>query len=222
MRSLIMFGVLASVVALGLAAQPASNAAAATMTVSVQDNHYTPPTVTINVGDTVHWAWAGVNPHTVTATDSSFDSGAPQTSGSFDHTFNTAGTFTYFCQVHGAQVMSGTVIVQQAAAPTSTMQPAAGATTAPGATSTAAASSTPGTGTTPAAAASPTRSAQATAPAAAAPTTGSGAAGAGAALPRAGTGTAGGGSSVGELLAIALGLVGVGSIAFAVMRRRQA
>src|SRR5690242_9090756 len=129
MRSLLPAGVLlAAMIGLTLGVTPITGVSAATTSVSVEDNKYVAASITINVGDTVHWTWAGANPHTVTANDSSFNSGAAQTSGTFDHTFSTAGTFTYFCQVHG-QVMSGTVVVQQAAAPTSTPQPAASATT---------------------------------------------------------------------------------------------
>jgi len=108
-------------------------------TVSVGDNTFSPATVTINVGDTVTWNWVGQNPHTVTADDGSFDS-PQQTSGSFSHTFNTAGTFEYICEVHG-QSMSGTVVVQAAGQPTAAASP----------TTVAAASPTPRPATTPAA-----------------------------------------------------------------------
>lgn len=57
---------------------PAGTAAAATASVSVQDNKYVPSTITITTGDTVEWTWAGSNIHTVTSTGAeSFDSGAP-------------------------------------------------------------------------------------------------------------------------------------------------
>jgi plastocyanin len=81
-------------------------------TVSVDDNVFTPAAVTIDVGGTVTWNWTGSNPHTVTADDDSFSS-PQQTSGSFSQTFNTPGTFGYFCEVHG-QSMSGTVTVNAA------------------------------------------------------------------------------------------------------------
>ena len=211
MRLLPIFGMLL-VAVLGLSLATAPHAFAATTNVSVQDNKFVPPSVTINVGDTVHWTWAGANPHTVTATDSSFDSGASKTSGTFDHTFNTAGTFTYFCQVHGAAVMSGTVVVQQgSAAPT---QPAAASTSAPAASGS------------PAAAASATPRVAATMTAAA-----SGAAGAatampgtpGAALPQTGTGTgdAGEGMPIGYL-PLTLAIAGIGLVAVAVAVKRRA
>jgi plastocyanin len=97
----------------------AAPAGAATVNVSVQDNLFSPASITVNAGDTVQWNWGGQNPHTVTADDSSFDSGDfTQTTGSFSHTFSSVGTFDYHCNIHGS-AMAGTVIVQQAA-PTST------------------------------------------------------------------------------------------------------
>ena len=88
-------------------------AAAATENVSAQDNSFSPASVTIDEGDTVHWTNDGDNPHTVTANDDSFDSGTLLSGQSFDQTFNTAGTYGYFCEVHG-QSMSGTVVVRSA------------------------------------------------------------------------------------------------------------
>jgi plastocyanin len=87
-------------------APPATSAA-----VTVMDNFYTPPNVTISAGGTVTWTWAGANSHTVTSNTGAFDSSPPKTSGTFSFTFPTAGTFPYHCLVHGL-VMSGTVTVQ--------------------------------------------------------------------------------------------------------------
>ena len=51
--------------------------------------------------------------HSVYADDSSFTSGAPDSTGTFQRTFTTPGTFGYYCQVHGSLTggMRGTVIV---------------------------------------------------------------------------------------------------------------
>ncbi|MBV9864895.1 MAG: carboxypeptidase regulatory-like domain-containing protein [Abitibacteriaceae bacterium] len=93
-------------------------ATAAVVKVSVVNFTYVPDTVTINVGDTIIWT-ATADHHTVTADNGSFDSsnGTGQTlplNGTFSHTFSTAGTFPYHCEVHGAAGgigMSGKVIV---------------------------------------------------------------------------------------------------------------
>lgn len=72
---------------------------------------FDPATVTIEVGDTVTWRWTGELFHTVT-----FDDGAPgadaRNAGTFLRVFGTAGTFTYFCAVHGSAAMSGSVTVE--------------------------------------------------------------------------------------------------------------
>ena len=79
--------------------------------VNVGDNFYDPSARTVASGTTVTWTWTGGNPHSVTF-DAGGASSAVMTTGTFDRTFATAGQFTYFCTVHGASVMSGTVTVQ--------------------------------------------------------------------------------------------------------------
>jgi PKD repeat protein len=71
-------------------------------------------TSTINVGDTVNWVFDGF--HSTTSGncctgDGNWDSGVHSAPFNFPHTFNAAGSFPYFCVVHGA-MMTGTVIVQ--------------------------------------------------------------------------------------------------------------
>ena len=71
---------------------------------------FAPQSVDIAAGGSVNWTWGGSLPHTVTSTSGLFDSGL-QTTGTFSFTFATAGTYNYFCQVHGASVMFGSVVV---------------------------------------------------------------------------------------------------------------
>ena len=74
-------------------------------------------TTTIHAGETVQWTWLS-GAHSTTSgacslgcvADGQWDSGV-LSSGSFQHTFPTTGTFPYFCQVHGT-MMQGTVVVQ--------------------------------------------------------------------------------------------------------------
>ena len=78
--------------------------------VRVGDNNYIPATVTVSTGETITWTWQGSNAHSVT-----FNNGpasATQISGTFQTSFPTAGTYTYYCVVHGSTAMSGSVIVQ--------------------------------------------------------------------------------------------------------------
>src|SRR5688500_3110300 len=77
---------------------------AATATVELFDNSYSPRSVTVNPGDTVSWVLRGNDrTHTVTAIDGAFDSGAVfnQPGATFRRTFNEAGrTFEIRCAAH--------------------------------------------------------------------------------------------------------------------------
>ena len=129
-----------------------NGASAALTTVDVADDQFVAANITVTVGDTVTWDWTGSNQHTVT-----FDDGSTYSSGIQSQPFttpavqfSTAGTFAYYCQVHGApggNGMSGTVVVQAAAATntaTATATNTAAATNTPGsATATPEATSTP-------------------------------------------------------------------------------
>jgi plastocyanin len=84
--------------------------ASASATVSIGDNFYSPASVSVAVGDTVTWANNGQAQHSATADDGSFDTGVFGPGGTRSKTFNKAGTFSYFCTVHG-QSQSGTVRV---------------------------------------------------------------------------------------------------------------
>ena len=85
---------------------------AATTTVSIGDNVFNPPSVTINVNDVVQWNWAGINLHSSTGngTPALWDSGIVGNGSTFSHTFTTSGSFPYHCNVHALQ--TGTVTVQ--------------------------------------------------------------------------------------------------------------
>jgi plastocyanin len=77
---------------------------------------FSPSVQTITVGDTVHWVWEG-SPHSTTsgstscAADGLWNSGIQNVGFTFDHTFLTAGTYTYFCLVHCIYGMTGTIVV---------------------------------------------------------------------------------------------------------------
>jgi plastocyanin len=85
-------------------------AAAASLTVSTGDNFYSPASVSISVGDTITWKNSGAAQHSATAEDGSFDTGIFGPGQSRSQSFDAAGTFSYFCTVHGTS-QSGTVRV---------------------------------------------------------------------------------------------------------------
>src|SRR5258705_5971064 len=58
---------------------------------------FQPSSITVSVGDTITWTNNDGTPHTVTADDGSFNSGAISPGASFSHTFLSAGTFAYSC-----------------------------------------------------------------------------------------------------------------------------
>ena len=76
---------------------------------------YIPYEVSVSVGSTVAWSNDDSAAHTVTSGNVEagptgvFDSGLFMAGGSFEHTFDSEGTFDYFCMVH--PWMTGMVIV---------------------------------------------------------------------------------------------------------------
>src|SRR5262245_10353608 len=103
-----------------------------TVTVTVGPNGsfvFDQATVTIRVGDTVHWTWASAGHSVVSGQvinntnlpDGKFCSPndtncatapASLAGATYDHTFTAAGTYPYYCAPHGVIGMVGTVVVQ--------------------------------------------------------------------------------------------------------------
>jgi plastocyanin len=108
----------------GLPAGPSTGGNAGTQ-VAVQDSVFSPKTLTIKAGQTVTWNWIGVAPHNVESdtglfnshpgcTTSSMDKCSKKGDTPFTHTFTAAGTYPYFCVIHGAKGgigMAGTIVV---------------------------------------------------------------------------------------------------------------
>ena len=90
----------------------ATSTAAADVQVTIQNFAFAPATLTIPVGTTVVWTNQDTAPHTATSSAGSaftFDTGNLTTGKSGKVTFNTAGTFQYFCTVHPRMV--ATIVV---------------------------------------------------------------------------------------------------------------
>lgn len=111
LTALLLAGVTLTVLSCGDSAGP--NGA---NTVSVKNNAFDPATLNVAVGQSVTWQWtAGSNPHNVTWVDQSgTGNSATQSSGTYSRTFSAAGTFNYFCSLHGTATsgMRGSVVVQ--------------------------------------------------------------------------------------------------------------
>jgi plastocyanin len=87
------------------AAAPGSPTAAATVELAAA--RFEPAKVTVQVGETVRWHWSGGVTHDVAG--GSFKS-ALKSKGTFEHTFTTAGSFAFHCNVH--PTMKGSVTVE--------------------------------------------------------------------------------------------------------------
>lgn len=70
---------------------------------------YEPAMVTVTVGSTVTWVNLGTTPVTVTSADGLFDSDTISPGASFTYTFDTPGTFRYFCVTYPQ--MKGQILV---------------------------------------------------------------------------------------------------------------
>jgi len=85
-----------------------------------EPNCFVPSTVTIEAGEAVIWDNTDTAAHTATGGSPAdgpsgvFDSSLIMAGGSYSHTFDTPGTYVYFCMVH--PWMEGTVIVEAAGA----------------------------------------------------------------------------------------------------------
>ena len=87
------------------------NLQAATYTVGVSNNVFTPDNFTVNVGDTVMWTWVSGN-HTTTSTNvplgaASWDNAITQNEPVFIYVVTVAGTYDYRCTFHYMMGMIG-------------------------------------------------------------------------------------------------------------------
>lgn len=93
--------------------------APATASVAILDRSFSPTTVTVAPGGDVSWTNQSDRDHTVTG--NGFDSGVLGGGGRFSHTFPSAGTFTYICEIHPE--MRASVSVAGTAGNAGTAQP---------------------------------------------------------------------------------------------------
>ena len=82
----------------------------ANVQVNLKNFVYTPPEVSIKVGDRVTWNNIDIEPHTVTS--EAWDSGAINPGRSYSRTFDTPGTSNTNCQFHPDMVGKITVTAE--------------------------------------------------------------------------------------------------------------
>jgi plastocyanin len=78
--------------------------------VTIQGDAFSPPSVNVPAGTTVHWTNHDSVTHTVTSDTGLFDGKNIGQNGTFSYTFNTKGTYSYHCSIH--TFMKGTIIVE--------------------------------------------------------------------------------------------------------------
>ena len=84
------------------------------VTVDSTNLRFTPSTLTINEGDTLRFVWGGqALPHNSVEENGVFDSGDPERAVDYGHVFDydSAGTYSFFCEPHEAVGMTGSVTV---------------------------------------------------------------------------------------------------------------
>jgi plastocyanin len=77
--------------------------------VSIEAAGYNPDRLEIPVGTTVTWTNHDTAPHTVSSRDDLFNGPGMVPGETFTYTFDTPGTYTYFCQFHPE--VEGTIVV---------------------------------------------------------------------------------------------------------------
>jgi FtsP/CotA-like multicopper oxidase with cupredoxin domain len=82
----------------------------ATTLVTLHDNRFSPGALAVAVGTAVTWANDGLNLHTISALDGTFDSGALRPGERWTHSFSAPGEFRYICRQHALSGMGGTII----------------------------------------------------------------------------------------------------------------
>lgn len=83
--------------------------------IDMRDFEYSPFDIAIPAGTVVRFINVGLEPHSATADNSSFDSTLLSTGGEFTFTFDEGGQFGFYCVLHGLPGgggMSGTITVE--------------------------------------------------------------------------------------------------------------
>lgn len=89
-----------------------------TVVVGAQGNDgnfaFAPPAIEVSTGTTVIWEWNGKGgQHNVVDQDGAFSSELTSDEGyTFEHAFESAGTYRYYCEPHKSLGMKGIVVVQ--------------------------------------------------------------------------------------------------------------
>jgi Icc protein len=86
-----------------------THAASDARAVVIDNFSFAPGTTTVSIGATVTWTNKDDVPHNVVSTSKAFKSPVLDTDERYSHTFDTPGTFAYYCSLHPK--MTGKVLV---------------------------------------------------------------------------------------------------------------
>ena len=89
-----------------------STPAAETITVRIDGMRFDPENITVKPGTTVTWLHGSQMPHTVSGNAEGLRSSTLYQGQQYSHTFNTSGSYSYFCELHPS--MRGSVVVEEA------------------------------------------------------------------------------------------------------------
>ena len=81
-----------------------------TTSVTISNMAFSPNRLTVKAGTTVTWVNDESMSHTVTSDNGAFGSGTLRQGDTFKHTFSSAGTYPYHCNLHTG--MKATVVVE--------------------------------------------------------------------------------------------------------------
>jgi len=110
--ALLCFAVMVTLFALGCGSKSTTAPATApSLSQSAEIRNFTLPNLNVSVGTTVAWTNSDGTSHTVTDKGGKFKSGVLADGQSFMHTFNDAGIFNYFCEIHPS--LQATIIVKK-------------------------------------------------------------------------------------------------------------
>jgi plastocyanin len=117
MRTTIRGGMIATAlggaVAMAIAIALPGQADNAPQAVTIENFTFNPQRLTVKAGGTVTWTNKDDIPHAIASTGAVFRSGALDTDDNYSFTFNTPGTYQYFCSLHPH--MTGTIVIEAAA-----------------------------------------------------------------------------------------------------------
>ena len=88
-----------------------STPAVENITVRIDGMRFDPENITVKPGATVTWLHGSQMPHTVSSNADGLRSSTLYKGQQYSHTFNTTGSYSYFCELHPS--MTGSVVVEE-------------------------------------------------------------------------------------------------------------